>query len=114
MTKQQVTFLDEPTVFFDTEAYTDSLDGWYNRCYFCTQCGTVWAQWITEGRTRFFAVHRSCRKHAAPAYASERPGSLLMCLREDLAVLPPELLVREFGLSENLNQLPLELPNETI
>lgn len=85
---------------FDGEREADSPEGWYNRAYFCTRCGTVWATWSIPGDRPYYAIHRSCEHHRA--YASERPGSLLVNVREDLAMLPPELLVREFQLTEEI------------
>lgn len=74
----------------------DSVCAYWHRSYFCTVCGAVWATWLQPGAERFYALHRSCEEHRA--YANDRSGSLIYDAREDIALLPPELLVRELNL----------------
>ena len=81
---------------FDANRDDYSPDRDWHRSYFCTICGTIWALWKTEGAFQYYAIHRSCPAHRA--YASERPGSLLVRVSEDLAMLPKELLLRELEL----------------
>ncbi len=98
MSRQRIELYDGQAHDFDGDRPSDSLESQWHRAYFCTVCGEVWARWISANASRFYAIHRSCPQHRS--YENERPGSLVVNVREDLAILPPALLVRELQLED--------------
>ena len=110
MHKQSIIIADIPAIKREFTFHADrgpaSLESQWHRSYFCTVCGRIWAQWKSESAGRFYAIHRSCSEHRA--YRSERSGSLLVNVREDLAILPAVLLAREFDLTPDVQLIEEE------
>lgn len=74
----------------------------FDRVYVCGKCGEIWAKWEQEGAMHYCAlINACCEGHRT--WQLQRPCSLLYNVQEDIALLPPALLIREFWLGDKEN-----------